>query len=330
MEKTSYKQYRFDQFKLDSRSCCLYFDDKLVESINKKSLQVLIILLEKPKEVVSNEEIIEKVWGNKSSGIDPRNVAQYILKLRKSLAQYQPNKTFIGTGNKRGYIFEQDVITEAEPIVVGNLKDLDTNKVEESNENEVKEHLTYPFINSGSDSVPLQDPKKTRKSWRLNLVITILGLMILAIAVITYFSKSEEDKVRQVVKDSQMFESLILYQNPISFDENKLKEYWIDESHNNDLDSAKIKKSLKNLIEKGIRYGKESKCEKFDFVSIDVNETEDFALAKTIEKWFVAKYRNDGTLLENKTIGPYAVTYNLQKINGKWLIEKSSTARVVQ
>jgi hypothetical protein len=103
--------------------------------------------------------------------------------------------------------------------------------------------------------------------------------------------------------------------------------FWIDESHNTDLDIAKIRKGVSNLIQKGVRYGKESKCEKFDFVSVEVNEAKDFAVAKTIEKWFVPRYRNEGTLLENKTVGPYAVTYNLRKINGKWLIEKSSTAR---
>lgn len=119
----------------------------------------------------------------------------------------------------------------------------------------------------------------------------------------------------------------MLYQNPTSFDENQLKEYWIDETHNSDLDIAKIRKGLKNLVEKGIHYGRESKCEKFDFVSVDVNESENFAVAKTIEAWFVAKYRTDGTFIENKTIGPYSVSYNLRKIDGKWLIEKSSTAR---
>jgi hypothetical protein len=49
-----------------------------------------------------------------------------------------------------------------------------------------------------------------------------------------------------------------------------------------------------------------------------------------LEKWFVAVYQADGTLQRNRTIGPYFVSYILRKIDGRWLIEKSNTGRVIR
>jgi len=167
------------------------------------------------------------------------------------------------------------------------------------------------------------------KAYRLKLFIPVaaLILIIVAIAAVNYYSVSDEEQVRRVVKESQMYESLVLYSNPTAFDENNLRKYWIDEPNVGDVDFIKVRNGVKNLVSKNVYYGKESKCEKFDFVSVDVNETKDFAVVKTIEKWFVAKYQTDGTLIENKTIGPYSITYHLRKVKGNWLIEKSSTAR---
>ncbi|MGI8470520.1 MAG: winged helix-turn-helix domain-containing protein [Pyrinomonadaceae bacterium] len=312
-----FKQYSFDGFRVDAGNCNLYFENELVKNINKKSLQVLIVLLEKPKQVVSHEEIIARVWGDNYHGVTGNNVAQYILRLRKILAEYQPEKNFIGT--KHGYIFLEDVVTGNETIKLDNRQNLAADST--------KDYLPLPVL-TPDDSSPKNVSFPTRKDYHLKLLIpfSILILVVVFIAV-RYFSATDEEQVKQSIENSQKYESLVLYENPADFNENELRKYWIDEQNAGDLDIIKVRNGVKNLIQKGIYYGKESNCEKFDFVSVDVNETKDFAVAKTIEKWFVAKYRTDGTLFENKTIGPYSIIYNLRKINGKWLIEKSSTAR---
>ncbi len=326
MKKDTFKQYRFDKFRVDSRSCSLYFDDELVRDINKKSLQVLIALLEKPKTVVSHEEIIERVWCDNYHGVTSNNIAQYVLKLRKTLAKFQPQKLFIGTDTKRGYIFEEDVITENETVVAEDEASENTNS-QNSDIGEVIEDLPLPT--KLTEYVLPRDNVPSRKTYRLKLFIPLAALMLIAvsIAAVNYFSVSDEEQVRRVVKESQMYESLVLYANPTVFDENDLRKYWIDEPNVGDVDIIKVRNGVKNLVSKNVYYGKESKCEKFDFVSVDVNETRDYAVVKTIEKWFVAKYRTDGTLIENKTIGPYSITYHLRKVKGNWLIEKSSTVR---
>ena len=77
-----------------------------------------------------------------------------------------------------------------------------------------------------------------------------------------------------------------------------------------------------------MHYGDETKCEQFDFQTVDINTADDLATVKTLETWFVALYQTDGTLIRNRTVGPYFVNYTLRKIGGRWLIEKSTTGRI--
>lgn len=328
MKKNTSKQYRFDKFRVDSKSCSLYFENELIRDTNKKSLQVLIVLLDKPRTVVTHEEIIERVWGENYHGVTSNNVAQYVLKLRKTFAKFHPQKSFIGTDTKRGYIFEADVFADNEADDGAENKEVGYAALQNSGAGEFIESSPAP-IQLPEAAPPDITPNK--KNYRLKLIapplLASLLLLTAIVAVVRYFSLSDEEQVRQIVKESQMYESLFLYANPSAYNENDLKKYWLDEPNESDLDVVKVRNGVKNLLSKNAFYGKESKCEKFDFVSIEINETKDFAIAKTIEKWFVAKYRTDGTLLENKIIGPYSIIYNLRKINGYWLIEKSSTAR---
>lgn len=166
MENTSFKQYYFDRFKLDSRSYSLYFDGKIIEKISKKSLQVLIVLLEKPKQVVSHEEIVEKVWGDNISGVTPNNVAQYILKLRKILTQYQPEKTFIGTGNKRGYIFEESVFLDNDSVDSIDFNEIDEYSVATTKSLPTEELTTLNEVGQSNPKRHLE-PKKVSDPYRL-------------------------------------------------------------------------------------------------------------------------------------------------------------------
>jgi len=159
----------------------------------------------------------------------------------------------------------------------------------------------------------------------LSVLFSIFLLFLLAHF---WFSPNDEQKIKRVVEESQKFESLVLYANPQSFEDARLAAYWLPETDfNADFDIKKIRAGVQRLKDEGKYYGKESKCEQFEFQSIEINETNDFAVVKTLEKWFVAEYQKDGTLLKNKTVGPYFVIYTVRKIDGQWLVEKSNTAR---
>ena len=53
--------YEFESFRLDADNPSLWRGDKLV-SISPKALEVLILLVEKKGEIVSREDLLEKVW----------------------------------------------------------------------------------------------------------------------------------------------------------------------------------------------------------------------------------------------------------------------------
>jgi hypothetical protein len=121
---------------------------------------------------------------------------------------------------------------------------------------------------------------------------------------------------------------MVLYRAPASVEVKHLTKYWLTGSEfDSDLDVKKIRDGVERLLREGKYYGSETKAEQFEIQSVEINNEKNFAIVKTLEKWFIAEYNNDGTLLRNKTIGPYFVTYSLQKRDGEWLIEKSSTAR---
>ncbi len=171
-----------------------------------------------------------------------------------------------------------------------------------------------------------------RKDYRLKLIFSFLGLVLATTAVLAavrYVSVSDEEQIKRVVEDSQKYESLVLYKNPASFEEEQLDGYWtaeLDVSSN--ADRNRIREAVKKLADESRRYGDETKCEQFEFQSVEINADKNFAVVRTLEKWFIAAYFEDGTLQKNKYVGPYFVSYLVRKIDGRWLIEKSNTARV--
>ena len=312
-------QFRFGRFRVDPRSSSLYFDDKPVETVNKKSIQVLVVLLEKANEVLSHDEIIARVWGDNYHGATANNVAQYIGKLRKALDGLYPGTSFIGTAPNRGYIFEAEVTVFAE----------------------VERNKTFQFAETenGVENLPLQvssaspqvekEPKK--KNFWLKLLVPASALVLAVVAAIaagSYLRVSDKDQVKQVVKEAQLYELLILYKDPKSFKETDLDKYWTPElDFNLNYDRKNIRKGVNNLLEKEIHYGNETKCVRFEIQSDDVDVDNKTAWVKTLEEWFIAEYSSDETLVRNKSVGPYFVNYILRKTDGRWLIEKSNTGR---
>lgn len=338
MSFNSHHFYDFDGLRFEpENSVLIRLSDQETITLRGKEKLLLLALVKKPNQVVTYDELKQAVWKETT---DPQMIL-HRLQVTKDTLQKKINKLrtanddfeIIKSAPLKGYIFtlkvEQPEIKAVQPETETekNVETEITRQHEGATVSTKFENAAFKLNSSQDELGESQIIEKTGRHLLKSALIAVTSFALFALILFIYFSPSEEDEIKRVVKDSQMFESLVLYQNPVSFDENKLKEYWIVEPHNGDLDAVRIRKGATNLIEKGIHYGGETKCEKFDFVSVAVNESRDFAVVKTIESWFVAKYSSDGTLLENKTIGPYAVTYNLRRSNGKWLIEKSNTAR---
>ncbi|MDQ3798959.1 MAG: winged helix-turn-helix domain-containing protein [Acidobacteriota bacterium] len=94
--------YEFENFRLDADNPSLWRDGKLVP-IPPKALGALILLVERKGEIVSREELLEKVW--KETFVEEGNINYTISLLRKTLG----NKDLIQTVPRRGYRLAADV-----------------------------------------------------------------------------------------------------------------------------------------------------------------------------------------------------------------------------
>ena len=312
MDAIPRKVFKFNDFRLDVDRSALYHRDDLIKVVERKSLEVLAALLRTPNSLVSHDEIIEQVWRDNPHGVTPARINQYVSKLQKLFEKYEPELKFIENVRGRGYIFTCEVYSEnlgspSSPISV-------TSQTVKQNSN---------FVRKDEEEVK----RSTYSKSKLALAATA-ALTFVLVAGWLWYPKNDEAEVKGIVKDSQVYESLVLYREPASFREGDLDKFWTPEININfNYDRGKIRKAVEKLVEDGRRYGDETKCEQFDFQSVEVNASGDTALVKTLEKWFIAEYRSDGTLIKNKHVGPYFVSYVVKKIDGRWLIEKSNTAR---
>lgn len=292
---------RFNGFEFDSERLALYHNEEIVR-VEPKSLEVLAVLTRSANSLVRTEEIIDEVWGDSPHGITPMHVSQAVGKLRKAFSAIDPETTFIETVTRSGYIFRPKI------------------------ESNVTAHTAVSEL-PPTFTEPQRSTEQSRLSRITLAVALLLGLAFVA-AWILYPSRDDVAEIRSVVEESQKWESLVLYRDPTSFLESDLDKYWMTETDSGSkYDRRSVRTGAQNLISKGLHYGAESKNEQFEFQSIEVNTEGNMAVVKTLEKWFLAEYRKDGTIHRNKTVGPYFVSYVLRKVDNRWLIEGSTTAR---
>src|SRR6204780_4309930 len=77
--------------------------------VQQQPLKLLEILLERPGEVITREELRSRVWPNESFGDFDQALNISIGKLRSALGDSADNPRFIETLSKRGYRFIADV-----------------------------------------------------------------------------------------------------------------------------------------------------------------------------------------------------------------------------
>lgn len=101
MKNNTQQFYEFEDFRLDAARGVLFRGEDLV-NITPKAVEILRLLVERRGELVSKEEILEKVWAD--SFVEEANLSHHIFKLRKALGETEDRK-LIETVPKRGYRF---------------------------------------------------------------------------------------------------------------------------------------------------------------------------------------------------------------------------------
>src|SRR6202167_3216157 len=96
----------FAQFRLDAANQCLWRNDVRIV-LAPKAFSVLRYLVEHAGRLVSQEEILEKLWNGVY--VQPEVLRKYILEIRRVLEDPPKNPRFIATFPKRGYQFIGEV-----------------------------------------------------------------------------------------------------------------------------------------------------------------------------------------------------------------------------
>lgn len=111
---TSAPLYRFDAYEADVRSGELRKDGERLR-IQEQPFQVFIALLERPREVVTRDELRERLWPSDTFVDFDHGLNTTINKLRESLGDSASNPRFIETLPRRGYRFLVDVESVSTP-----------------------------------------------------------------------------------------------------------------------------------------------------------------------------------------------------------------------
>jgi DNA-binding winged helix-turn-helix (wHTH) protein/tetratricopeptide (TPR) repeat protein/TolB-like protein len=101
------RRLRFDAFVVDLSRRQLLRDGRPVQ-ITPKALAILLVLLEKPGEVVEKEDLIGRVWPD--TFVTEANLTQNISSLRKALGERAGDHRFIVTLPGKGYCFVAPVV----------------------------------------------------------------------------------------------------------------------------------------------------------------------------------------------------------------------------
>lgn len=98
--------YRFGPFSLDSARRTLFRSGSPV-SLTARSFDVLLFLAQNPNRLVTREELLQTVWGDRF--VEEGNLARYISHVRKTLGDNSEDTRWIVTIPRKGYQFTADV-----------------------------------------------------------------------------------------------------------------------------------------------------------------------------------------------------------------------------
>ncbi len=106
---------RFGIFEVDLQTEELYKSGMRVK-IQNQPFKILSLLLERPGEIVSRDEMQQRLWGGDQTTVDfDHSLGTAMNKLREALGDSADNPRFIETMARRGYRFIAPIRTDPEP-----------------------------------------------------------------------------------------------------------------------------------------------------------------------------------------------------------------------
>lgn len=105
------RTYEFQDFRLDAKHLMLYRGSRTI-SLKPKVVETLVALVERQGEVVSNAELMDRLWAD--SFVEESNLTQNIYMLRKTLGNCADGRPFIENFSRRGYRFNGELKSPVE------------------------------------------------------------------------------------------------------------------------------------------------------------------------------------------------------------------------
>src|SRR5215472_2066148 len=132
------RRYRFGVFEADAATGELRRQGIRVK-VNAQPFQVLLMLLERPGELVTREEISRQLWPDGTFVDSEHGLNSAVNRIREALGDTASNPRFVETLARRGYRFVAPVeqVIPAEPVGPANAAVIETEAAETVREPEV-------------------------------------------------------------------------------------------------------------------------------------------------------------------------------------------------
>lgn len=165
----SVSKVRFGVFEVDLQTEELYKSGMRVK-IQNQPFKVLSLMLERPGEIVSRDEMQQRLWGGDQTTVDfDHSLGTAVNKLREALGDSADNPRFIETMARRGYRFIAPIRTDPEPPV------------------------TKPFLTASSSILmssstlgPLPPARQKGIRWPVALAATVI--ILIAVGLLVWWS----------------------------------------------------------------------------------------------------------------------------------------------
>jgi len=165
-------KYKFDEFEADLRAAELRKNGNRLK-LQMQPFQVLVALLERPKEVVTREEMRQRLWPQDTFVDFDHGLNTAMVKLRDVLGDSASKPKFIETIAKRGYRFlgTAEVISE-QPAPTEPIAPAPAAAIQPSVENPNLQTISLPA--EGDSSLP----RASRNTARLLFMLTQIMYVI--------------------------------------------------------------------------------------------------------------------------------------------------------
>ena len=171
--------FRFGTFELDGRTGELRKGGRAILRLVGQPLEVLLHLLERPGEVVTREEMRQRLWPADTFVDYDHSLNAAINKLRESLQDAADNPRFIQTIPRRGYRFIAPVVLD--DVALGAVRMINRSKPSPARTEGVQEATEKSYLLSAPRDLPTIPSGYSRLLFAL-LQVMYLSFYVLAMA----------------------------------------------------------------------------------------------------------------------------------------------------